>query len=79
MFFYRLGLLFLLSFVQEKLYGKLITLADREMVEEKAYEILSEARDFDVAFLIVVDPFGYGLSSLFLFDWILWNNKKIAL
>jgi hypothetical protein len=36
-------------------------------------EILSEARDFDVALLIVADPFGYGLSSLFLFDWILWN------
>ncbi|KAE8099725.1 hypothetical protein FH972_017682 [Carpinus fangiana] len=43
---------------REKLYGKLITLADREMVEEKAYEILLEARDFDVAFLIVVDPLG---------------------
>ena len=48
MFFYRLGLLFLLSFVQEKLYGKLITLADREMVEEKAYEILSEAKGINV-------------------------------
>jgi precorrin-6B methylase 1 len=69
-----LGLLFLLSFVQEKLYGKLITLADREMVEEKADEILSEARGFDVAFLVVGDPFGYGLSSLFLFDCILWND-----
>ncbi|KAF5455788.1 hypothetical protein F2P56_025328 [Juglans regia] len=42
----------------EKLYGKSITLADREMVEEKADEILSEARRSDVAFLVVGDPFG---------------------
>lgn len=42
----------------EKLYGKSITVADREMVEEKADEILSEARGFDVAFLVVGDPFG---------------------
>ncbi|XP_042989305.1 probable diphthine methyl ester synthase isoform X1 [Carya illinoinensis] len=42
----------------EKLYGKSITLADREMVEEKADEILSEARGSDVAFLVVGDPFG---------------------
>ncbi|KAL5557902.1 hypothetical protein UlMin_034113 [Ulmus minor] len=42
----------------EKLYGKPITLADREMVEEKADVILSEARDSDVAFLVVGDPFG---------------------
>ncbi|GMH18011.1 hypothetical protein Nepgr_019852 [Nepenthes gracilis] len=42
----------------EKLYGKPVTLADREMVEEKADSILSEARDSDVAFLVVGDPFG---------------------
>ncbi|XP_027348537.1 probable diphthine methyl ester synthase isoform X2 [Abrus precatorius] len=42
----------------EKLYGKPITLADREMVEEKAHEILSEAHDAHVAFLVVGDPFG---------------------
>ncbi|KAI5656161.1 hypothetical protein M9H77_24954 [Catharanthus roseus] len=42
----------------EKLYGKSITLADREMVEEKADDILLEARSSDVAFLVVGDPFG---------------------
>ncbi|KAJ4702101.1 Diphthine synthase [Melia azedarach] len=42
----------------EKLYGRPITLADREMVEEKADQILSEARESDVAFLVVGDPFG---------------------
>ncbi|KAK9270436.1 hypothetical protein L1049_026015 [Liquidambar formosana] len=44
--------------LQEKLYGKPVTVADREMVEEKADNILSEARDSDVAFLVVGDPFG---------------------
>ncbi|KAH0680619.1 hypothetical protein KY290_022812 [Solanum tuberosum] len=42
----------------ENLYGKSITLADREMVEEKADEILNEAKSSDVAFLVVGDPFG---------------------
>ncbi|KAL5778187.1 hypothetical protein ACOSP7_011113 [Xanthoceras sorbifolium] len=42
----------------EKLYGRPITVADRETVEEKADHILSEARDSDVAFLVVGDPFG---------------------
>ncbi|EOY32843.1 hypothetical protein QUC31_019237 [Theobroma cacao] len=42
----------------EKLYGKPIIIADREMVEEKVDNILSEARGSDVAFLVVGDPFG---------------------
>ncbi|CAI0382740.1 unnamed protein product [Linum tenue] len=42
----------------ENLYGKPITIADREMVEEKADEILSAAGASDVAFLVVGDPFG---------------------
>ncbi|XP_077231407.1 putative diphthine methyl ester synthase [Tasmannia lanceolata] len=42
----------------EELYGRPVTLADREMVEEKADDILSEARGSDVAFLVVGDPFG---------------------
>lgn len=42
----------------ESLYGKSVTLADREMVEEKADDILLEARVVDVAFLVVGDPFG---------------------
>ncbi|PRQ19804.1 putative diphthine synthase [Rosa chinensis] len=43
----------------EKLYGKPVILADRETVEEKADDILRAAADFDVAFLVVGDPFGY--------------------
>ncbi|CAL9066236.1 probable diphthine methyl ester synthase [Musa acuminata AAA Group] len=42
----------------EKLYGRDVVVADREMVEERADEILSEAVDSDVAFLVVGDPFG---------------------
>ncbi|XP_058219729.1 probable diphthine methyl ester synthase [Rhododendron vialii] len=42
----------------EKLYGKPVTLADRETVEEKADAILAEAQESDVAFLVVGDPFG---------------------
>ncbi|XP_062208895.1 probable diphthine methyl ester synthase [Phragmites australis] len=42
----------------EKLYGKEITVADREMVEERADQVLREAADADVAFLVVGDPFG---------------------
>lgn len=45
--------------MQEKLYGKPVTLADRETVEEKADAILEEAQESDVAFLVVGDPFGY--------------------
>lgn len=41
------------------MYGKSIIVADRGMVEEKADDILLEARDSDVAFLVVGDPFGY--------------------
>jgi diphthine methyl ester synthase len=48
-----------LSIVQEELYGKQIIVADREMVEEKADQMLVEALEFDVAFLVVGDPFGY--------------------
>ncbi|WVZ25258.1 hypothetical protein V8G54_003802 [Vigna mungo] len=42
----------------EKLYGKPIILADREMVEEKAHEILAQAHHDHVGFLVVGDPFG---------------------
>ncbi|KAK8592729.1 hypothetical protein V6N13_063296 [Hibiscus sabdariffa] len=42
----------------EKLYGKPIILADRETVEEKIDNVLSEAHGSDVAFLVVGDPFG---------------------
>ncbi|KAL6522057.1 hypothetical protein OROMI_031934 [Orobanche minor] len=42
----------------EKVYGKPIIVADREMVEEKADDMLLEAQVTDVAFLVVGDPFG---------------------
>uniref|UniRef100_A0A7N0R9S2 diphthine methyl ester synthase n=1 Tax=Kalanchoe fedtschenkoi TaxID=63787 RepID=A0A7N0R9S2_KALFE len=51
----------------ETMYGKPITIDDREMVEEKADEMLSEASDCDVAILVVGDPFGQenlGLKDL---------------
>jgi diphthine synthase len=44
--------------LQEKMYGKEITVADREMVEERADQMLTEAADTDIAFLVVGDPFG---------------------
>lgn len=42
----------------EKLYGRPVTLADRETVEQDADRILEEAKSADVAFLVVGDPFG---------------------
>ncbi|ERN08094.1 hypothetical protein AMTR_s00284p00011000, partial [Amborella trichopoda] len=42
----------------EELYGKPLIVADREMVEERVDDMLYEAREFDVAFLVVGDPFG---------------------
>ncbi|KAJ4963375.1 hypothetical protein NE237_023314 [Protea cynaroides] len=42
----------------EKLYGRPVILADREMVEERADDILAEAGRSNVAFLVVGDPFG---------------------
>jgi diphthine synthase len=40
----------------EKLYGQNVIVADRELVEKKADEILDYALDKDVAFLVVGDP-----------------------
>jgi diphthine methyl ester synthase len=42
----------------EHLYGKNIILADRELVEKRAYEILEDAKAKDVAFLVIGDIFG---------------------
>jgi len=42
----------------EKLYGKEIILADRNLVEKNAEEILDRAEKEDVAFLVVGDVFG---------------------
>jgi diphthine synthase len=41
----------------EEFYGKKITIADRNMVENKADEIISKAKEKDVAFLVIGDPF----------------------
>ncbi|ESO07949.1 hypothetical protein HELRODRAFT_169662 [Helobdella robusta] len=42
----------------EKVYGRELILADREMVEQNADVILDEAEREDVSFLVVGDPFG---------------------
>ncbi|XP_062437759.1 diphthine methyl ester synthase isoform X1 [Rhea pennata] len=42
----------------EEFYGKELIVADRETVEQEADSILKEADAFDVAFLVVGDPFG---------------------
>ncbi|KAJ2980705.1 hypothetical protein NQ176_g2475 [Zarea fungicola] len=44
--------------VLENYYGRSITIADREMVESNSEEILRNAQEEDVAFLVVGDPFG---------------------
>ena len=43
---------------QVELYGREVILADREMVESQADQILDGADSEDVAFLVVGDPFG---------------------
>lgn len=43
---------------QEEFYGKQLILADRDLVEQGADEILEGADKTDVAFLVVGDPFG---------------------
>ncbi|CAM6113433.1 unnamed protein product [Calypogeia fissa] len=42
----------------EKLYGHPVVIADREMVENMAEQILEESQSSNVAFLVVGDPFG---------------------
>ncbi|KAM9410074.1 diphthine methyl ester synthase [Pholidichthys leucotaenia] len=42
----------------EEFYGKQLILADRDLVEQGADEILKDADVSDVAFLVVGDPFG---------------------
>ncbi|XP_068727515.1 diphthine methyl ester synthase-like [Montipora capricornis] len=44
--------------VLEEFYGRQIQLADRETVEQNSDVILEHAKDKDVAFLVVGDPFG---------------------
>ncbi len=42
----------------ERFYGKDVIPADRDLVEKNAERILEPAKDMDVAFLVVGDPFG---------------------
>nr|CAG4634978.1 EOG090X0AVB [Alona affinis] len=42
----------------EDFYGREVTVADREFVEQKAEVFIELARNNDVAFLVVGDPFG---------------------
>ena len=49
----------------ESLYSKMVILADREMVESQADEILRDAQNEDIAFLVVGDPFGYPFNLYF--------------
>ena len=48
---------------QEAFYGKEVIVADREMVESAAEDILRGADSADVAFLVVGDPFGCAVRS----------------
>jgi diphthine synthase len=42
----------------EEFYGREVILADRELVESGSDQILEDAQDEDIAFLVVGDPFG---------------------
>ncbi|MGM5483449.1 MAG: diphthine synthase [Nanobdellota archaeon] len=50
----------------EELYGKNIILASREMVEQRSDDIISKAKDFEVAFLVAGDVFCATTHSDFL-------------
>jgi diphthine methyl ester synthase len=44
--------------VQEDFYEREVIVADRELVESEADQILDGAQHSDVAFLVVGDPYG---------------------
>lgn len=44
--------------LQEEFYGRSLIIADRDLVEQGAHEILNDAQNVDVALLVVGDPFG---------------------
>lgn len=50
--------LLLITHLQEAVFGKKVDIAYRETVESEADTILTPAKDSDVAFLVVGDPFG---------------------
>lgn len=46
------------AYPQEEFYGRELIVADRDLVEQQADQILKDAQATDVAFLVVGDPFG---------------------
>lgn len=54
----RQNLIQMMVLFQEEFYGRELLLADRDMVEQQADDILKGADVTDVAFLVVGDPFG---------------------
>jgi diphthine synthase len=61
----------------EEFYGKKIIIADREMTEQGDEKIVSEAREKDVAFLIVGDPFS-ATTHVQLFKLAKENNVEVV-
>ncbi|MBU0460800.1 MAG: diphthine synthase [Nanoarchaeota archaeon] len=59
----------------EKFYGKEITFADREITEQGDEKIIAEAKDKEVAFLVIGDPFS-ATTHVQLFK--LAKEKKVA-
>lgn len=42
----------------EKLYGKKVIIADRDMVETESDQILEDSNNVNISFLVVGDPYG---------------------
>lgn len=53
-----------LTVKQEAYYGREVIVADRDMVETQAEEILRDADKQDVSFLVVGDPYGYVIRPI---------------
>ncbi|CAI5982782.1 unnamed protein product [Closterium sp. NIES-64] len=67
---------------QEALYGREVRVADREMVESRAGDLLHLAAKEDVAFLVVGDPFGcvprMGAAMCGRMEWIVHQGQGAA-
>lgn len=55
---YLVNLFNLIKNIQEEFYGRGLIVADRDLVEQGADDILHDAENVDVALLVVGDPFG---------------------
>lgn len=62
----------------EKFYNKKIILADREMSEQGAEKIVTEAKDKEIAFLVIGDPFS-ATTHIELFKLAKQNNVEIKI